>query len=158
VEYWRFYQSAQFVHLMGIRSDWIKQSHFDPARYNWEPGAVLLVMDTLYHFVEIFELAARFASATIANSSIVVRVTLNGLKGRELLLESPTRAGFSTPRKASLDAFPQEFQLSRDEALGNTRKNAYAACRELFSRFGWSPADSLLEGMVAELRRSGFQV
>lgn len=158
VAFWRFFQSGQFYHTMAIRTDWADAALFSKRGKEWQPGDVLLVMDTLYCFVEIFELTARLASGPLPVAAVVVDITLNGLANRQLLLDSPNRVSFSTPRVASVTTFPQTVRLGRDDAIGRARANAYSACRELFTRFGWAPDDQVLEGMVDELRRYGFKV
>lgn len=158
IEFWRFHQSALFFHTMAIRSDWAHSSLFSRREQPWQPGSALLVIDTLYHFVEIFEFVARLASGNTVAPSWVVEVTLSGLEGRQLLLDSPNRADFSSPRTASIPSFPQSMTLSAEDAIGRARQHAYSACRNLYMRFGWEPTDELFEGMVDELRRSGFKV
>ena len=158
VEYWRFYQSGQFLHLNGFRTDWMEQSHYWRTVPNSDAKGLLPVQDTLYRFVEVFEFAARLASGPIPAPVVVLELKLIGLENRTLWIENPNRAGFSAARKATIQEFPQIFTLSRDEAMSSARMNAFRAARELFKRFGWAPDDKLLEGMLDELRRDGYKV
>ena len=90
LELWRFYQSGQFIHIAGIRSDWRDQSDiWPPATNGWLPGSVLGIGDTVFGFTEIFEFAARLAFTDASDDFMHISVTLKGLKDRRLQDDSP---------------------------------------------------------------------
>jgi hypothetical protein len=55
VEFWRFYQSGQFIYLDGNREDWFGQKTFAQAE-SWPADTRLAAISSLYRFAEIFEL------------------------------------------------------------------------------------------------------
>lgn len=91
LELWRFYQSGQFVDIAGIWEDWRDQSELRLGRHEMEPGALLGIGDTLFRFTEIFEFAARLALTKAGDELMHIEVTVCGLAGRRLWVDSHNR-------------------------------------------------------------------
>jgi hypothetical protein len=151
VEAWRLYQSGQFVFYGGIRTDWYEQDSALVSMPNWRSGFLLPVVDTVYRFTEIFELAARLASGPLAAATISVEINVVGLEGRLLWIDSPNRSEFSIDRTASITEFPQTFDLQQDVLLAERKALATRAAEELFARFGWATNQDFLARMQEEL-------
>jgi hypothetical protein len=134
---WRFYQSGQFIYITNISIDWRDQSSFWPADDKWKPGTLLGVGDILYRFTEVFEFAARLALSDAGSERVYINVTVGNLKGRALYVDDNQRWPFHRVHKASIEKFPQSFELSRSDLIANPRDIALSAANELFKRFDW---------------------
>ena len=156
LEYWRFYQSGQFVDFEGMAEDWGDQSMLAPVPADWEPGRYLGVLDTLYHYTEIFELAARLAvtEAFSIDDQVHIEIVLNGLRGRKLYSDSwpqtPILVGGS---QAHIEEFPYRADLPRDELIADASRLALWQAEELFHRFQWDPTPGLLKRAQDEFLR-----
>lgn len=150
-EFWRFYQSGQFVDYRGMSEDWLEES--TTMRGRFAPSEVLFTSNTVHSFTEIFEFAARLALTDAYNvdDNIRVSILIHGLRNRRLFNDNPNRTRFMTPRVTALQEFPYEITVPRDELLGSVRSMARRAARELFLRFAWDASDQLLEGIQDEL-------
>ncbi|MGH7807080.1 MAG: hypothetical protein ACRENT_03215, partial [Thermodesulfobacteriota bacterium] len=111
VEVWRFYQSGQFIHYAGIGSDWRDQSGLWPADKGWTPGALLGIVHTVFRFTEIFEFASRLALTDAGDEQMHIEVTLSGLQGRKLFVDSERREPFFSDYKASIKELPYSVDL-----------------------------------------------
>ena len=55
-EVWRYYQSAQFIHYMGIHEDWYEDNEWaDNSLKKIKPCSILNTITTTYTVTEIFE-------------------------------------------------------------------------------------------------------
>jgi hypothetical protein len=155
LEYWRFYQSGQFIDFAGVKEDWRDHSELSPLPSNWQPGQLLPITDTVYHFTEIFEFAARLALTDIyaVDDRVHLEVSLHGLKGRQLYADDPKRALLFGLRPASVEEFAQTFEPSRIELIANTHELALQAASQLFDLFHWQPAPGVLQDIQAEFLR-----
>ena len=153
LEYWRFYQSGQFVDFEAIAEDWHDQSLPGPVPTDGAPGRLLPIFETVYHLTEIFEFAARLAltDAYGADDQIRVEILLRGLLGRQLYVDKPGRYLRLTFKPAVLDELPYAVDLPRDEIVGEPRKLALQAAEQIFYRFQWQPTPGVLERMQEEL-------
>ena len=155
LELWRFYQSGQFVHLAGIKSDWRDRSTLWPLANGWQPGAVLEIGDTVLRFTEIFELAARLAFTDAGDDFMHVSVTLKGLKNRALQFDRPNGQPLATEYRATGEDYSYTVEQSRVKFITKPRALAIQGARELFERFNWDPNAYQLRGWQEQLRVGG---
>jgi len=153
LESWRFYQSGQFVHFGGIWHDWRDQSDLWPAEKDWRPGALLGVAGTVFHFSEIYELAARLALSDAGDDLLHIEVKLSGLKNRSLWNDDPLRMGFVHQYRTSMDEFPSIVEVSRTELIANPNNLAIKEVQQLFARFGWNPSLEHLKAFQPKVQR-----
>lgn len=153
LELWRVYQSGQFVHVGGLWNDWRDRSELWPAEQGWKAGAVLHVLDTTWRFIEIFEFAARLSQTECGDDRMVIAVTVSGLDGRMLLLDSSRRVPFLGEYKAQIEALPYEVEVSRADLIAAPREHALEPTKRLFERFGWTVGPEMLRSLQAELDR-----
>lgn len=152
LEVWRLYQSGQFVDVSGIWHDWHDQSTLTRAPEGWRPGTLLPVLDTLFRFTEIFEFAARLALTAAGDNLITIEVSVAGLKGRSLWMDSLKRPMFRQ-YATSLEALPYRVELRRAELIAQPRELALVPAIELFRRFGWQVTLDRLREFQAEIGR-----
>ena len=151
LEVWRFYQSGQFVDIMGMPGDWRDQSKLWPPGADWKPGALLDVGDALYTYTEIFEFAARLALTEAGDEWVHIEVTASGLAGRRLWVDSQNRWPMMRSYEASIQALPYSVALLRAALLAEPKELALDPAMELFQRFGWSPTKDMLRDLQGQL-------
>jgi hypothetical protein len=154
LEIWRFYQSGQFVDVVGIPSDWRDQSKLWPADEGWSPGSLLGIGEVLFRFIEIFEFAARLSLTEAGDESITIQIIVGGLAGRKLFVDIPNRWPMFKEYKASLSEFPYTIELSRTELVAQPRELSLKPTAELFARFGWIPDAAALRDIQKSLWKS----
>lgn len=145
VEWWRMYQSGQFIHLFGIHEDWAPDSGWGRTWIDREPGEVLSVLAALYQITEIFEFASRLASTPVLENEAYVEISLSGLEGRTLVMKPGRmlRRGYTCEE----DTLTNNWTLTAEELLGQSAELALDQTRWLFERFNWHqvPLDVLEE-------------
>lgn len=149
----RFWQSAQFAHVVGIREDWYDRG--SPTMWRpptVEPGALLGLADVVTTYTEVFEFAARLASGPAGDENWVIGVTLTGLKGRRLYAENPRRI-LSMQYVGQIDEWGWEDSFTREELLANAANLAVAKARDLFLRFRADLSPDVLRDIQKDTRR-----
>ena len=151
LEYWRFYQSGQFLSVKGFYEDWRDNSNRCPPPSGWEPGHSLEVEDTLLHFNEIFEFATRLTFTEAGDARMLLEISAHNIEGRGLKLDM-RRMGSSYLRslKASVNESPYKINLANTELVANPGELALKPAVELFQRFGWNPGVNVLRDIRDE--------
>lgn len=146
-EYWRLYQSGQFLHLDAMKElypSWHEKlkeaakSHLGGlSDVNWDkvPGFVSVV-NFLYRMTEIFEFAARLCQAGVYEGSVSIRIDLKKIKGFVLMVDSDR--SWSLYRAATANEIGNEWSLATDILVAQSAERALDATEWFFHRFGWS--------------------
>jgi hypothetical protein len=137
LESWRFFTSGQFALVRAFPDDWRYENDPD-APESWVPGARVQVATLLFLFTEIFEFAARLAMSPAGDNEMQIRIVTSGLLDRNIVVDDFHRAELSEAYRASMDEYPYEITVARDELVTEARNLAVQASRELFMRFGWT--------------------
>jgi hypothetical protein len=147
-EAWRLFTSGQFNHLRGIDADW-RPHREAPVPEGF--SSVIEVWEILFYVTEVFELAARLTLARAAGNSVVIEVTLRGLRGRALVVGEHNRAEFVRPCFTSAAQLSRTVTLDRDRLIGQAHREAAEMAHWFFVRFGWSPPMDQLADHQREL-------
>ena len=158
LEFWRFYQSGQFIVFLGFDEDWRDNSEVWPAPKGWEPGLTLSAENTIFQLAEIFEFAARLALTEAGDELMHVEILVNGLGGRALRVNPEKRMSLPLKMKASIKELPYKVDVSRTQLITEPRDLALKPALELFRHFGWDPSLEILRDVQGELFRRGSQV
>ncbi len=153
LEVWRFYQSGQFVDIMGMPGDWRDQSKLWPPDADWESGALLGVGDALFTYTEIFEFAARLALTEAGDERVHIEVTASGLNGRRLRFDMRNRWPMLRHYEASIQELPYSVELLQAALVAEPWQLALEPAMELFQRFGWNPTKDMLRDLQGQLSR-----
>lgn len=149
IEYWRYYQSGQFVHFFGMWEDWQEQSTIMGPKLSSEPGKVLSVFNALYHFSEIYEFASRLAVKGYLGSTCKLHITLHGIKGRSLRILDPSRLLFANYR-SEIESIPKDIAIETDTLISKSANLALEHCVWVFQRFNW---DNVPIGVLKDEQR-----
>jgi hypothetical protein len=148
-EYWRFYQSGQFIHLFAVREvgdkEWLEDlrkvstDHIIERRVdgNQVPGFI-----SITHFIhcvaEIFEFAARLCQSGVYRGNLAVSIDLKGIKG--FLLTTERDRVFPHYCPATVDILGRTWTISSQDLLADSTGKAVVAAAWFFERFGWRNA------------------
>jgi hypothetical protein len=155
IEYWRMYQSGQFLHLFAVREaaepEWTNQlrraaaSHaygHDTTDWDAVPG-YLSLLNVLYTVTEIFEFAARIAQRGVYQESVSISIELTRIGG--FVLTPETERTWSGVRRASQSKIGRTWNVDATELVASSAELARDASGWLFERFGWlHPAMEIL--------------
>jgi hypothetical protein len=136
-EYWRFYRSAQFVHLISFWENFVTVP-WSSSRYpNGRPEKYLEIETLLFHVTEVMLFAQRLATRdSLLSPAVDVRIELNGTKGRDLVFWHISRF-LSGRYTCEDDQLTFEKRVSVDELLSSAEDIALSAAMNFYERFNW---------------------
>jgi hypothetical protein len=147
VEYWRLYQSGQFVHLAAVseavQPKWQEQLKRDTMSHlrhrkeiDWTtvPGYVSLV-NLVYTVTEYFEFAARICQAGVYRGGLDVTLELTRIKG--FVLTTDWERSWSEYRPATDDRLRKTWRLSSEKLVAGSTEHSLKAIVWLCECFGW---------------------
>ena len=142
-EYWRFYQSGQFLHLLSFQEDAFRARAEQRAKveiYDWPddftPSGYLEVVMALWTITEVFEFAARLAARGILGASASVGIEMVDIKDRVLFILDPGR-WWDGLYAASKQTLGKSWPIDKNLLLTNSSDLALDASVWFFERFGW---------------------
>jgi hypothetical protein len=145
IEYWRYYQTGQFVHHFAMTEDYEESS---------KDLHGLDFINTLYRLTEIFEFAARLAARGLLSPGVDVRVELHNCEGRRLFSWDPGR--FIERSHLSVTPTIEYKTTATDtELLGRGGEMAVDGTIHVLERFNWNdvPRDILAAEQAKFLER-----
>jgi hypothetical protein len=146
-EYWRFYQSGQFLHLFSVReateTEWRKKlesemksqlSYKDDIDWKKVPGFISIINFT-YNVTEIYEFAARLCQSQIYTGTINIKIELRGI--RDFILSAPWDRVWHSYYAASEDILTKSADYESDRLIAMSKEVALESIAWFFERFGW---------------------
>lgn len=148
-EYWRMYQSGQFLHLFSVEEttnpawraklEGVAKSHLSQ-RYlrdlDWSSvRGFLSIRNFLYTVTEVFEFAARLCQKNLYDSSLAISIQLKETNGY-LLTSEPLRPLWSCYISRE-DNLGNSWALPCDELVSASADKSLDAVLWFFERFGW---------------------
>lgn len=152
IEIWRLFLSGQFVHLLGLREDWLTPSQQPRIAFvqNQDVKNTLGVTGTLFTITEIFEFAKRLAVKGILGEEVAIYIVLNNTERRGLLVDSPGRLPFLSPKVCLDSKWEYSKVFGIPDLVQNYKDLAFAAAIDLFELFNWSnpPIQAMKEDQI----------
>jgi hypothetical protein len=143
---WRFYQSGQFVLLLGIWTDWNGTSPWRPGSPSQERTFPL--WDSLATFVAIYEFAARLSLTVAGSDQMVVSTMIKNLQEARLVQDNPGKGPLRQhvfQNEAFVYPRGKSASIDRTILVGDSRTLAAEAGNALLQQFGFpSTVDSVL--------------
>jgi hypothetical protein len=136
IEFWRYYQSGQFIHYFGMWEDWQDQSTIWSYKPISKPGEILSIIGAVYRFTEIYEFASRLALRGYLGKTCKLSISLYGTKGRRLIMLEPGRL-LSADYRSSLDVIPYNISITTENLIGKSAELALDHVVWVFQRFNW---------------------
>lgn len=150
-EYWRFYQSGQFIHYFSMREDYsIDEEKIKKIQQHLYTKSIkfLSIISTLYSVTEIFVFAYGLATKNVLGNNAEISIELGNSEGRQLFFWD----NFSRHLDRNyICTFRDENPLikriiPKEELIANYDKIALDVCIELFKKFNWpQPPKQVLE-------------
>lgn len=143
LEYWRFYQSTQFLYLGSVRevteTEWserIRQTQRVIAKKDLSDSqGFLSITNFIYNVTEIFEFAARLAQASVYSDPVEIAIRLTGIRGF-VLAADPDRA-WHDAYAASESVLSYQKTLTPADLVATAAEAAVTCTVWFFERFGW---------------------
>ncbi len=157
-EYWRMYQSSQFIHYLALREDWLEgDSWFQELNQKVKANETLFVLSSIvFQITEIYEFLIRLATQGLYENGVNVYLTLKNTKDRKLWLDDRSRVGFSFDRitGAKEIILPEKF-LTKNDLMKGSRELALPSILYVLERFDWSqpPIDTITADQERLLNR-----
>lgn len=144
-EFWRFFQSGQFVFVGAFYEDWVQESDWFKmgAGVQLKPGVALDILDALYKLTEIYEFAARLAQSGLFDDTVVMRVALNKLQDRQLIFWPGSGRRLSVPYTCRAPDLAQERTFAASDLLGKAREYSLHHFLWVMERFGFAAPEAV---------------
>lgn len=148
IEYWRLYQSGQFVFVGAVREaterGWrVKfeeqtKGHLKPIMPDFDPSKVpgfISLVNLVYNFTEYFEFATRICQADVYQGEVEIGIGLHGAKDYLLTAENSRSWRLHCP-VSSNDLF-KSWTISSKSLLEGSAGHSLKALEWYCERFGW---------------------
>jgi len=167
-EYWRFYQSGQFLHLFSVREatevdfkEKLKseiKSHriMTDGQIDWEevPG-FLSIINFIYNITEIYEFAARLCQSQIYTGTLNIQIDIRGIKG--FVLTAPWERSWHSYYAASQDTLTNLQKIDTEKLIAASKDVSLSTILWFFERFGWmSPSEDVIRQDQDDLIKGRF--
>ena len=141
LEYWKFYQSGQFVYLSAFEEN--RDSRYSPenlqGRYrlpeDFHPTGAIDYLSVIYATTEIFELASRLALRGVLGDEVLIEVEMVGIDGRLLTSLSRWMTGFYP---ATAPVLSRSWVAETPALIASSPVMAIDAAMWFYERFGWT--------------------
>jgi hypothetical protein len=148
LEYWRLYQSGQFIHHFAMWEDYERPNR-QPA-----PERYLEPLGVLYRLTEIFEFSARLGERDVLRPSAEFSIRLVDVNGRCLMFWDISRI-LRGDYVSALDQISFCESVRQDKLLSRAPEIALDASIAIYERFNWTnpPRDVFAEEQKKFLER-----
>jgi hypothetical protein len=161
VEYWRFYQSGQFIHYAAMGEDYLVEKIetilLDLGKS--QNNRYLNISDTLFTVTEVFEFIARLIAKGIYTDPVHVSIKLVGTNNRLLFFWHSQRNFFLRGKYIcyidEINYPTDQTDFNSEDILSKSSELALDATFSIFERFNWNkvPMESLREDQKKLLER-----
>jgi hypothetical protein len=142
-EFWRMYQSGQFVHYFGLIEDWaddyVIKSMWQQEDIVAQPGEVLGIINATYFITEIYQFLSRLTSEQIYNEGVRVTIGLHNTENRRLFVDGYNRAPLFHERKTRAKEIIFKEKYTTEQILADPKELALEVIIYILERFGWDP-------------------
>jgi len=167
IEYWRFYQSAQFIHLFSVNevadTDWHQKlltdtkghlSHYRDLNLDEAPGFMSTV-NILRTMSEIVEFAARLAAAGVYEGSVIIDISLVKVKG--LVLTTDWNRAWHEYYSASESTVKRRKVVNIEELISSPVAITHEWTAWVYQCFGWlNPSAEVIKKDIEEYRAGRY--
>lgn len=167
IEYWRFYQSTQFLYLGSVREvtseDWLAKlrkdakSHLRHVRdvdVSQIPG-FFSISNFIWNITEYFEFASRLAQAQLYQDEVTISVDLRNVK--DFVLTTDSMRSLDHLYSLSSSSISRAVTVSATELVAGAAEQAENMIAWFFERFGWlNVARSVIRSDQQKLKTGRF--
>ncbi len=138
-EYWRFYQSGQFLHLFTLNENNPRnqqQQRLLRRIYGQQTPGYVDFLGLLYTVTEIFEFTTRLCLQELYRGSLEITIELKDIEGFRLWVPEPARhVPYEWVTRESV--LGRSWPLPTTELIAKSADYALDAAIWFFERFGW---------------------
>jgi hypothetical protein len=147
LEYWRFFQSTQFLHLFSVREvmeeGWRSKLQKEAASHlsyirdtDWDkvPGFIS-ILNFIFNVTEIIEFAARLCQAQVYKGNLSISIHLNGIRG--FVLTTDLNHMWDVYCAAGEDKLGKTWTLDSGSLIADSPQQSLDVIVWFFERFGW---------------------
>ncbi|MCX5727045.1 MAG: hypothetical protein NT030_07790 [Candidatus Saganbacteria bacterium] len=147
IEYWRFYQSGQFVHYFAMKEDYsINEAKLEELKHEYGTNSThfLEILSALFTVTEIFEFAQRLVSKEVMGDSVEILIELGNVEGRQLFFWNYFSRCLSQPYICAFrnENITVKRMVSKEELLSSSNKLALNSFIEILYKFNWKNVSS----------------
>jgi hypothetical protein len=154
-EYWRFYQSGQFLHFFSVReateTEWRQKlqremsshlSFMEDVDWDQVPGFIS-ILNFIYSMTEIFEFAARLCQVQVYKGALDINIRNKGIQG--FILAAGWDRGWHSYYAAAENELGRSWSFETDVLVAESADKALNSILWFFERFGWlSPPEEVI--------------
>jgi hypothetical protein len=154
-EYWRLYESGQWLHYLGLSGAWITREELFrnlsplPAQH---PGYLHVRGDVLFTLTEILRFSVGLAQGGILEPSAFISVQLHNTSDY-MLFESFSRFFPHIYVNKADRPIEQEWRLPVGELSAVADQMALEMAIKIYSVFDWSPAEAAVRTLVEDQKK-----
>lgn len=154
-EYWRLYESGQWIHYSNVRTAGIPREEIFRGRAPLPPqhaGYISVRVEVLFTLTEILHFAVGLAQYGVLEPEAFLSIELHNTKDYMLFesFERFFRDGYVNPSDTPITF---EHRLSTDELPALADKIALDMAVKVYSIFNWIPAEAAIRNLVEEQRK-----
>lgn len=154
-EYWRFWQSGQFLHLFSVREfsepsfkeelkSSMKMFLSHNKRINWEDiKGFISFVNSIYIFTEIFEFASRLSRSNIYENYLTLDISVSGIN--KFILSSDRSRDWHNLYQYGEDIISGTWNIDSEELSMNSSKLSREKILWFFDKFGFYPSMDLIK-------------
>lgn len=137
IEFWRMYQSSQYLHYLSLREAWREVSRNNAYQKDYYPEKYISVTGSLWTITEIMKFCFSLHKLGLYKNGCNIFISLINCSDSELFINDPNKLGFSTPKTNSAETLELEKMLSASQIQVYDNKIALDLTQQLFEKFGW---------------------
>jgi hypothetical protein len=137
LEYWKFFQSGQFIHHFSCFEDYIINPATGELYFNFKEKCYLSILSTLYTITEIFQFTSRLILKEILKPNVELSIGLHGMQDRQLFFWERGRH-LSSIYKSTIPDIVFNKIYSREQIIQSPAEVAMEVTIWIFERFNWS--------------------
>jgi len=155
LEYWRFYQSTQFLHLFSVREAteerWRSRlqelaafhlSHITDVDWEKVPGFISMT-NFLYNVTDIVEFATRLCQAQVYKGDLNISIQVSQIRG--FVLTTDTNRMWDIYCSAGEDSIAKTWTINCESLVGDSPRYSLDIVVWFLERFGWlNPSRNVL--------------
>ncbi len=154
-EYWRFWQSGQFLHLFSVREftepdfkndleSSMKMFLSHNNQINWgEIKGYIEFVNSIYIFTEIFEFASRLCRNNIYENYLTFDISITGINN--FILASDRTRDWHSLYKYGEDIISGTWNIDSEELSMNSSQLSREKILWFFDKFGFNPSMDLIK-------------
>ncbi|MDY6821173.1 MAG: hypothetical protein SVN78_06090, partial [Deferribacterota bacterium] len=153
-EFWRMYQSGEFIHYLALCEDWFEEASWQQnlhEKIKPPMSSLGIIGSVVFQMTEIFVFLSRLGTTGIYDDGVHVFIILHNTENRELWTDvKELRLLQSYKSKKQMIKYGEKF--NKEQIMTNPKDLAFNAIKHIFDEFGWhNPPDETIKNYQDKL-------